>query len=95
MALASTFKVEVNGGGVFGHAFTTITGAVMKILQKLDPNVKVNEYHFARLGYRAEFYGTPVHFDVIDNIQVKISRTLKADLENWKYTIIISYREAG
>lgn len=95
MAMESTFRVDIFGDSVFGRKFPDLTSSALTSLRKLDPEVEVKEHHFARIGYRAEFYGTPVHFDVVDNVQAKLLRIAKTYLVKWKVKFTISYREAG
>lgn len=95
MALESTFRVEVTGDNVFGRTFSDLTAVTFTAMKKLDPNVRVEEHHFGKLGYRADWYGAPVHFDVIDNLQGKLVRVTKTFLVDWKLKFIINYREEG
>lgn len=95
MPMVSTFEVQIHGNRVFGHPISELTSKVFTAVRKLDPGVKVEEHHFARLGYRARWYGKPIHFDVIDNVQARVKRIVSTDLDKWKYSITIHYREVG
>lgn len=95
MAVESTFSIEITGDSVFGRTFKDLTEKVFKVIRKMDPNVEVKEHHFARLGYRADWYGKPVHFEEIDNVQAAVEKIANMFLVKWRYTITVKYREVG
>lgn len=94
MKLESTFTITVTGDIRQGKKSIDLREWIEKAVVKLDPGVEVEEFIFARLGYRLVLTGRPSYLEVIDKVQRSVMKYTSIFLSKWEYRIIINYKES-
>ncbi len=89
------FIIEVSGDPRAGKDIVLAVRKIHRSVQRIDPEVKLEETNFMRLSYRFTWTGTPINFGQIDDVWKAIGKLAGEYFEKWEYSIKVKYIETG
>ncbi len=93
MGVENKFTIEVSGKPLQGMDIEVTIRTLHRAMLKINPEVLLEEFNFARINYRFKWSGRTVFIEQVDDAWNRIRKIVPQKLESWMYSIKLSYTE--
>lgn len=89
------FKISINGDQKEEGDFDKLMNSLGPRFEAFAPGYEVGIYRFAKIYFRYEITGVPLHFHMLDNLAKSMKLFMIKYLKNWAYKIEVKFVESG